>query len=583
MLFFCKVQCEDSESINNLIFKNCFFPNEKLSNDWLTIKYPITSLTLEENSLSSIEEKSFSQSIFKNLKSLSIIKTRISKLSKFIFNELGGLKSLTIRDNPIKEVEENLFENISESLETLVLDGSIKNSSIFINMMRGKQLSKIQLLSLQGNYLENLPENFLKNTPNILSLYMDCSNIKIIDENLFKSTRKIQQIFLNNNEIKTLPKNLFAGLIRQTPNLRVTMEKNPWLCDCKLSWIKNMIKIYPNFLTVLPECKSPDENIGLNFIEAEFCTSIDLENSSTTNSEFLPTQQIETTTLKNEKIESEISDYFPISCRDINKINSSNFYSNLISTWNIKLPMKKNNFFITELSNKSIMINFENSNTPGTLIWFKNDDKKKSLHIHCLKNFNDFILLNDFESNSLYTICLLENYGLFSPLNCRALSTSLPKNLQTWLNNSDKIIVWTLIIAFNIFFFIIGGVWGFFLVRKYPSLLKGSRKIVMLKKGKIRAMALPRGVEFDEEKKRVRIKQYSQRNYSTSVERRRKFDDDFEGYETVKYSGRNSGISASISSIVMNLRESNEPPPLPPYPRNSDLPILSPIVDYAIE
>ncbi|KAF7987344.1 hypothetical protein HCN44_003106 [Aphidius gifuensis] len=555
-----KTQCKDEKSIKSLTFKNCHFPNEKLTKNWLTTNYSISSLTFAENELSLIEKNSFSSIIFDNLKSLIILKSKIPKLSKYIFNELDHLQSLSIQENKILQVDDNLFENIADTLETLVLDDAINNTNIFINMTKNCHLSKVQLLSLQRNHFDNLPDNFFNDTPNILSLYMDWSNIKTINSSIFKSTTKIQQIFLNNNQLTTLPANIFNPIIKKNSNLRITMIDNPWKCDCKFLWIKNIMNNNPNLFSTIPECKSPDYNIGLNFKQASFCGNL-------TSSEV-----------------SSDENYTDISCDDIKNLN----LPNLTLLNKLKLPNYNDNFSIKKLNNNSILININNNEKFKNLIWFKADISSK---INCIKNLKNSIILNNFDDDSDYKFCVLDNNTIDNYLNCLELNTK--SNYQeNWLMNSDKPIVWTLIISFNIFFYIIGGVCGFFLVRKYPTLLKGSKKVIMIKNKNIKALALSKGIKYDENNKRVRIKKINNTDtYLTPLERRRKiYNDDYYGgdggdggYETIKMPTRNSRISASISSIVMNLREANEssiPPTPPPHPRPNDLPILSSIVDY---
>lgn len=551
-------QCNDVKLIKSLTFKNCHFPNEKLTKNWLTTNYSISSLTFEENELSFIEKNSFSSIIFDNLKSLNILKSKIPKLSKYIFNELDHLQSLTIQENKILQVDNYLFENIADTLETLVLDESINNTNIFINMTKNCQLSKVQLLSLQRNHFDNLPDNFFNDTPNILSLYMDWSNIRTINSSIFKSTTKIQQIFLNNNQLTTLPFNIFNPIIEKNLNLRITMNDNPWKCDCKFLWIQNIINNYPNLFSTIPECKNPHYNIGLNFKQANFCGNL---TSSDVSSD---------------------ENYTNISCDDIKNLNLPN------STLLYRIKSENNNdfFSIEKLNNNSIQINININGNMKTLIWFKADSLSR---INCVENLKNSIILKDFDDNSYYEFCLLDNNTENNYLNCLEINIK-SNNQDKWLMNSDKPIVWTLIVSFNIFFYIIGGVCGFFLVRKYPTLLKGSKKVIMIKNKNIKALALSKGIKYDENNKRVRAKNINNSDYLTPLERRKIHNDEdyygdggSGGYETIKMPTRNSRISASISSIVMNLRETNEssvPPSPPPHPRPNDLPILSSIVDY---
>ncbi|XP_034939394.1 leucine-rich repeat transmembrane protein FLRT2-like, partial [Chelonus insularis] len=483
------------------------------------------------------------------------------------FEELGNLHNLVIQNNLLVEVEYNLLNNAAETLETIELDKSIENIQVLYNITRGKKLLKVQLLSLQGNNIPILSNEILKAFPNVVSLYMDSSKIQSIHENTFKSCRQIKQIFIDNNRLTTLTESTFNFLLYFSPQFKISMIGNPWNCECDLKWIQDMLLKDPQMMTKIPICKTPIKNSGESFLTAEFCD-----------------YQLSTTLDASTKLQS--TSEIPISYSTESSIgilcqNSLSLLRNaqrkLFSISDYEFPSKQSIFFIQQLKNGSIIVNLS-KNDSQAILWFKtfNNDIGE---INCLKNISGTIILNNLQDDSLYTICLLDKSNFkVSPFNCLAFKTLPAKNARIWLSNGDKTFVLSIYTVIAFLFCLLGGGSCFYIIKKHPTLLKGSKRVILVKRGQVNALVLPKGIDDDFFKRAKKEKpgklddfKIPRVDYLTPVMKRNRWSNVYDSIDNKR-----------SKNVELNSRESvteNIPPPLPPHPFHGVIPSVSLLMD----
>ncbi|XP_063983360.1 uncharacterized protein LOC135165719 [Diachasmimorpha longicaudata] len=544
------VQCPHETQISSLRLKNCSFSGGKLNSHWLTTQYSVIDLTFEDCGFTNIESNAFS-SAFEATKRLAMINTGVKKLRKHMFQGFGSLASLTIRNCPVDEADYNLLENVADVLENIELNESINDVGVLKNITSGRKLSNVQLISMRGNTISKLSSEILSGFPNVRSIYLDSSKIKSIDADAFQSFNSLEQIYLNNNSLSTLPANTFDTIISINRNLRVIMSDNPWNCSCSFVWIQMMIRNRPNLFENIPKCTTPERNSGLNFLDADFCGEI--ESTSVTNPPESSIKKIDCPAI-------------------IDNRNSSSIYRNY------RLSAKIGGFYVEYCNNGSVLVHVEPSNNPQSLIWFRNSRRNNSIIIDCLI-VNNSIILGNVQRHLAYTVCLLEETRGLSPLNCLAMTPGLAVK-RGWLGVDDKPAAIVIVLAITSLAFVIGGVFSFLIVLKNPHLIRGSHRVIMVKRGRVDAMILPKGVlwhEVDKEKGSSdggKFENNLRSEYLTPISRSRSLIFQGNYYDTIKKSfsrERRGGIQPQAPVErgwkAQNSESYDVPPPLPPYPR----------------
>lgn len=525
-----QIQCPREGQISSLKLKNCYFGG-KLKSSWLQlIEISIITLIFEDCPLNSIEQNAFSSLAFQETKHLEIINASVGKLQKGIFRNLNNLVSLTIRDNLIQEAEFNLLENIADTLEIIELDRSIWDEKVVNNITNASQLLKVELLSMQGNNISFLSSDIFRDFPNLLSIYLDSSQIKNIHVDAFQSLTSIKQIFLSHNALTTLEENIFNTIILKNPNVRIMLNDNPWNCNCTFEWIQKMIYEKPNLLGIIPKCNTPEINSGLTFLQANFCS-----------------ENLESTSVAASVSQSSIVE--KISCEE-NVL--------LKSLKNNQLPRRIDGFYIKQYyDNGSVLINVKSSSNPQAIIWFRVNAYNSSIsNITCLTNVNRSVILQQLKKNSAYTVCLLDIRQGLSPLNCLPLITRLQHHEPIiWLEKDDKPVAIIIVLSITGLFFIAGGVVSFFIILNNPHLIRASSRVIMVKRGQVDAMILPKGVLSPNPLNNNNLKP----EYLTPIGTTKNLI--FQGnnyYDSIKKLPNQGNNLIKTCQI---------PPPLPPYPK----------------
>ena len=474
------MQCPSTFTIDSLTFESCIFPNNSLNPNWLHTNLPIEKLSLLNSGLTFISKGAFASNIFSNTKTLEICRAKIHTFNKFTFQELPILNNLYISDNIIQEADFDLLSPISSSIEVLMLDSSLKNLQVLLNITSGPSiLTKIQIISLQDNTLPTLTPQIFKSIPNIHSLYLARSNIETISSDTFKFTKSLQQLDLKNNLLSQLPPEIFSSILSRNPEFKATLSENPWNCTCDFQWIQKAIQKYPQFLTEIPQCEKPEKNFQLHFTNAKFCDDNE-KNITTTEVTERPSRFVK----------------FTCSTEQVSR-NQETKIRKLLSSDIWEFP-RSEDFSVQPLDDGTVVINITFSGS--SLMWYKSDEISSD-SINCLRDVKGPLILRNLQEASSYTICLLEDFGQKpSPFNCLTVRTgTFSSSLKTnaWLTNDDKTMVFSITTSLLVIIMLISILMSFLIIRRNPSLLRGSKRILMVRKRSVKALVLPQGVKID--------------------------------------------------------------------------------------
>lgn len=582
-----KVQCPFADAIN-LKYKNCKFPSNTIKKDWLNVDVDIEQLTFEGCSLNRIDDEAFFSKIFTQVKRLCLFSNNISSLNRLIFSKFIELDQIFIQNNIIDYAESNLLANIANTLKVLQLDGAIKDSHVLRNITGEKMLWNLESLFIQDNFITVLTPDLFTGIPKIRSLYLENSRIMEIRSNTFEPMAgSLEQLFLRSNQISTLPKGIFNFVLSSKKIFQVYLTENNWHCDCELKWMKEFIEKHPSVVNQIPLCMTPEYNAQLSFIQARFC------NESITDTTTTP--MIESTT-KNKNDSSINETTVGIPC---NEIISKNYLSLKVSgrklmSIDYEFPTRIPNFTLKELNDGTIIVSLPDEKD-SVLLWFDDqiqEDIQRS--IHCVKDVKGSFLLKNTSPCTTYTICFLENQeARFSPLNCLGITTKPGLEDRAWLTNGYKPMVYLVLTTLMFLFCGISAFGMFIVLRRNPSLLRGSKRVLIIKHRKIEAMILPKGVELDRNeiiketevqpinKGSTDTKPTTEDGYVTPLPPNRRFvrkDSRISRISLQTYATGYTGYWRYNRPRSEFLSDELGPPPLPPHPQRA-IPSVSMAVD----
>ncbi|XP_076754273.1 uncharacterized protein LOC143425414 [Xylocopa sonorina] len=496
-----KFQCENFQSVA-LSFDSCVFPGNTLRKDWLRTSVSIEELTFSSCSLREIEDDAFLSSIYDQTRKVTMINNNLAALRASMFRHLNKLQGLVIQRNLIKSAEFNLLEPLASSLTSLELDEAIDDREVLRNITGTPDgLWNLQMLSLRGNSIPVIDAQLFTGVSAVKSLYLDNSKVKTVSDDVLKPMiSSIVQMMLNDNNIASLPEGLANSLLNAVDyhaNFKLGIHNNPWRCECDLKWMQDLIRSHLSMLVQIPTCKTPQINAGMSFTTAEFCYPTSSTVTVTTPRHTKPdsTEPDKTTT----PMPTTIKETVEVTCTSAYDRLSTVGSRKLLSADTLPFQSRFPNFSISNVHDESLLVQLPDMDDGVTLFWFSNDDTNRSLS--CVKNVNSSYLVRNIDPDTTYTICLLnDNEGTASPLNCLAATTNPTYGARTWLTNSDKSLVFIACALSVILLLIVGGVLSFLTVMRHPKLLRGNKRVMVVKHRNVDAIVLPRGVDMNDEK-----------------------------------------------------------------------------------
>lgn len=160
----------------------------------------------------------------------------------------------------------------------------------------------------------------------------------------------------------------------------------------------------------------------------------------------------------------------------------------------LTMPISNISFSISPLTPQSVIVRFEKNS--GSIILFYYETLTENFEwdsVHCsYVGDSSTNLIENLEPEKLYMFCAAYNddpyYGLYS---CRAHQMPLAYDSQCWLTNGKKSLVASLLAASIIIAILFGMTVTYFLIYNVPTLLRGNKRVVMVKKHSKSVMVLP--------------------------------------------------------------------------------------------
>lgn len=156
--------------------------------------------------------------------------------------------------------------------------------------------------------------------------------------------------------------------------------------------------------------------------------------------------------------------------------------------------------FVVSSSEKydQVMVEFESYDANMVLLYYPSEqdpfylvDNEDERHtVRCIAITGIIIFVDSLAPDTVYTFCALYRLPqMFSPFQCKTFVT---KQGHPWLYDEQKAIIITAITMLILLALVVGIIMTYFLIRRIPSLIKGSKRVVMVNNRAKDVMILPR-------------------------------------------------------------------------------------------
>ena len=207
-------------------------------------------LSLERNAIETIEKGAFD--LLTHLTSLSLAGNGLRALPAYAFS-ISSLSELSLEFNEISELPRGLFSSL-KNLKMIFLKGN-RLSTLPAETFIG--LRKLEKIELSRNSIKRIKGTEFAGLSSLIWLDLSSNNISSMGASTFSSLKSLARLHLDNNMLETLPGSLFANNKKLT---LFTIHKNKLVCNCKLRWLRDMLRdrriLVPSFHEII--CKGPN-------------------------------------------------------------------------------------------------------------------------------------------------------------------------------------------------------------------------------------------------------------------------------------------------------------------------------------
>ncbi|XP_013138305.1 PREDICTED: slit homolog 2 protein-like [Papilio polytes] len=172
--------------------------------------YSLQKLNLEHNEITNIEEHAFIE--LRNLHSLTLSHNKLSHLHTHLFTDLHVLHELFIDNNKIRHIDENAFDNMT-TIEDLGLNDNLM-SSIPSSI---RKLRSLRSLDIGNNNISHLSRDHFRGLSELFGLRLVDNKVTYLNEDTFEHLPQLQVLNLASNKIK----HVTPGCFRKNINLKL--------------------------------------------------------------------------------------------------------------------------------------------------------------------------------------------------------------------------------------------------------------------------------------------------------------------------------------------------------------------------
>lgn len=444
--------------------------------------------------------EAFDSDEFTQTFSLSLEGIPLTALDGSALLGLPKLETLSI-NAPIDHISRVFFQPIRASLKTLKLT-RMTDAIQFNDLFGVSNMSRLEDLDLSNNHFyKPLTLVGFLHLSNVRYLDLSRSEISVIGRSAFEPIKNtLKFLDLSHNNLTTLGPGTLDGIL-ESRKTYIYLRENYWICDCNLAPLVKYYNQYSEVFLDLPICHAPQIFYGEDIISVEMC---EVSTYFTEDSSF--NQEVEVTSLETtdkerssmgfEKVESTLveiqstsSPGSKVTCAERQK-NSSTSLAGAIQYMHLDPPSHE--FSLTYLGDKSVEVDVAAIKDQVTILWFNDPDiygvfTSTNDDFGCIGQSNGSIVIRNLHPNVSYTFCLIPKGKVaISPFNCLPFYIPLEPidTCDGWLNTTNKQVVVILACIVLVISFGIGAAISYIAIRNFPQILKGNKRVLVVKKEK---------------------------------------------------------------------------------------------------
>ncbi|XP_075992911.1 uncharacterized protein LOC142987856 [Anticarsia gemmatalis] len=486
-----------------LVLHKPMFINNTLPTTWLPrLSMPLHELGIIGGNLMDFPPTAFLSQHAASIRRLVLYNIVIRTLTTDSLVGLSSLKQIYIKACPIVNIHANIFRSVHDTLQSLTIIQSERWDPA--NVTGTTNLVHLATVDFSNNdFHDILGSNSFTGLENCKTLYLNSCKISAIGVGAFDRLLRIEILFLNDNYLVTLPDGLFTNILSLTkPKPRINLQDNLWYCNCLATDLRLLVA--QDMLLLDPICKSPEQYEGKTLIDFESNCSAQANHSTEIDSHDEGNSQqakeyddisgfvyvnngcyngTKNSTNSSLAMQSPVYGHpclsEPIYKGDINRFLTQTV-SDQIAAHNGWI---KFTFFLKTGTYSMVQIGALEANNYG-LLWYQSTCPNE---VYCVNTVPTALRVYNIDTSAHYVFCPVQlTSGRIASEKCvfYNLATIDPSDLES------KVHV-LLFMSTGGICLVLGAICVYALVRKFPSLLKGSKRILFVKHKSVDALVLP--------------------------------------------------------------------------------------------
>ncbi|XP_023946342.2 uncharacterized protein LOC112051784 [Bicyclus anynana] len=475
------------------------FKNFQIPSNWLWSMNPnVRELAIYGGNLKQISSDAFMSPFGRNIKLLILEEIEINVWEKDMLIGLSSLEKLILRDCILLDIRKAALSPFHDSLKFL----EIKANNYYwdpINVTGSTTLAELTIVDFSTNNFHDFLGNTSFSQLNACEvLFLNDCHITSLNPGTFDYMESLEILYLNNNLLVTVPVGLFDRMLPYQP--RIALQDNLWHCECSRKDIRHIVR--KELLIVDPICHTPATIAGMTFTDFEgYCEVQQQKDESVEQriSKSNPEVKVRSNIMYmngacHENISSEVNQA-TLRVKAISE-DQQNCLLNRINFQDMQTVSNNSNGHLNDNWIKPVffvendpysMVEITSIALPGYgLLWYQSTCADTIYCVntvpHTLKVFNVH----------------LENFLTFCPFNLSSgavmISDCLSYNLANIGINRNHTyhyheLIW--FISLSVGCLLCGAICVYGMIHKNPTLLKGSKRVLIVKHRSVDALILP--------------------------------------------------------------------------------------------
>ena len=135
------------------------------------------------------------------------------KFSYFNLDNFVNLNSISLDGTITEDLNFELFKNLCNQLETLVIKiTDIHSKTSLFKLFDGYHFPYLKYLTFSRGFIQRLDKNFINRFPMLICLYIYSCNLETIEDEAFSNLKELFYLGLSGNRVSFIGKNAFLNL-----------------------------------------------------------------------------------------------------------------------------------------------------------------------------------------------------------------------------------------------------------------------------------------------------------------------------------------------------------------------------------